>query len=291
MRCITSFFLNHHRVIYMKTTTISILGCGWYGLQLAKLLIQHDYLVKGSTTSPEKLSQLTQEGISAHLLELGTTESKIDPEFLESDLLIISIPPKKSASAQNIFVDKIKALIKALEGSSIQNVIFISSTAVYGDHNKSVNEDELPQPGTDSGKAMLQAETLLKTQRNFQTTILRFAGLVGPGRDPGRFFAGKTNIPNGQAPINLIHLKDCTALTLQIIKQNAYGYMFNVCCPDHPQKQLFYTQASINANLEKPGFLNELKDWKIIDGSFASKMLNYNYLVANWADWLKSYKL
>ncbi|MBE9600992.1 SDR family oxidoreductase [Pedobacter sp. MC2016-24] len=269
---------------------ISILGCGWYGLELAKLLIEKKYLVKGSTTSPAKLHLLDQEGIAAHLLDLGVNEAQIDTDFFESDVLIISIPPKKSASEQHLFVDKIKQVIKAINCSTIQNVIFISSTAVYGDHNKSVNEDELVKPVTDSGKAIVTAEQLLKEQEGFQTTVLRFAGLIGPGRNPGRFFAGKTNIPNGAAPVNLIHLDDCISLTYQIIKQNAYGYTFNACSPDHLQKQDFYTQASLKAGLEKPVFINELKDWKIIDGSYTNKILNYNYLVASWGDWLKSDK-
>jgi nucleoside-diphosphate-sugar epimerase len=267
---------------------ISILGCGWYGLELAKLLIKRNYLVKGSTTSTQKLSLLEEVGISAYLINLGTAEVQIDPHFLESELLIICIPPKKSASEQNLYVYKIKQLIQAINSSPIQNVIFISSTAVYGDDNKTINENEPPQPITDSGKAILETEILLKAQDNFQTTILRFAGLVGPGRNPGRFFAGKTGIPNGSAPINLIHLDDCVSLTYQIITQNAYGYTFNACSPDHPQKQEFYTRASLTAGLEKPAFINELKDWKIIEDSLTSKLLNYNYLVANWADWLKS---
>jgi len=274
-----------------QTKTVSILGCGWYGMELAKLLRQQNYQVKGSTTSPEKLSTLAREGISAHLLLLGKEESQINVDFFESDLLIICIPPKKSASAQNIFVDKINQLIHLIKDSPIQNVIFISSTAVYGEQNKSVKEDEALSPVTDSGKAILEAENLLKAQNDFQTTIIRFAGLIGPGRDPGKFFAGKTELPNGRAPINLIHLDDCLSLTLQIILQNAYGHTFNACAPDHPQKQKFYTRASIKAGLQKPSFIDELKNWKIIDGTLATKILNYNYLVANWTQWLNSNKL
>jgi hypothetical protein len=42
--------------LYFKQThltkiTISIAGCGWYGLNLAKELLKNDYTVKGSTTT------------------------------------------------------------------------------------------------------------------------------------------------------------------------------------------------------------------------------------------------
>ena len=37
---------------------ISILGCGWLGLPLAKELLDRSFEVKGSTTSSNKLDQL-----------------------------------------------------------------------------------------------------------------------------------------------------------------------------------------------------------------------------------------
>ena len=44
-------------------TQISILGCGWLGLPLAKALLENSFLVNGSTTSIEKLSVLENSGI------------------------------------------------------------------------------------------------------------------------------------------------------------------------------------------------------------------------------------
>jgi len=35
-------------------TQISILGCGWLGLPLAKAILENEFSVKGSTTSREK---------------------------------------------------------------------------------------------------------------------------------------------------------------------------------------------------------------------------------------------
>ena len=42
---------------------VSILGCGWLGLPLAKALIGEGYTVKGSTTTPAKLNLLKEEGV------------------------------------------------------------------------------------------------------------------------------------------------------------------------------------------------------------------------------------
>ena len=66
-------------------TQISILGCGWLGLPLAKALLENGFLVKGSTTSVGKLSVLENLGIQAFQIELS--ETKIQGEvdsFLEN---------------------------------------------------------------------------------------------------------------------------------------------------------------------------------------------------------------
>ena len=42
----------------MSQLKIAIIGCGWLGLPLAKKLIKENFIVKGSTTSKEKISVL-----------------------------------------------------------------------------------------------------------------------------------------------------------------------------------------------------------------------------------------
>lgn len=271
--------------------TISILGCGWYGLELAKLLLQNGYNVKGSTTTPEKLSQLQATGIEPYLIDLNKANPIFENIFFQTDLLVVSIPPKRSEGIQYTFIEKIAELVKLVNKNKVPDLIFISSTAIYGDLNAEVDESTLPIPLTASGQAMLQAEQMLSKQKDFNTTIIRFAGLVGPGRDPGRFFAGKKDIPNGLAPINLIHLDDCLQLTLKIIQMRAFGYIYNACSPDHPEKQNFYTRAAEKSGFVAPEFISQLLDWKIISSIRVHKILGYNYLVTNWADWLSSAKL
>ena len=51
---------------------ISLLGCGWLGLPLAKALLTNDFYVKGSTTSEEKLSTLKSFGIDPFLIALDS---------------------------------------------------------------------------------------------------------------------------------------------------------------------------------------------------------------------------
>ena len=268
---------------------VSILGCGWYGLPLAQELIKKGYQVKGATTTPSKIELLRSEKIQPFLIDLQEQDENIDPEFFLADVLIVCIPPKRAAAEQGSYPSKIQKIIDAASEKPLK-VIFISSTSVYSDQGISVDEDSPTTAESASGKAIVLAEKLLSGHKNFQTTIIRFAGLVGPGRNPGRFFAGKSDIPNGQAPINLIHLDDCIQLTLSIIEQDAFGYTFNACSPDHPQKQLFYTKAAVASQLPAPEFIDELSSWKLVLSKNTGLLLNYKYMIDNWSDWLDQHK-
>ncbi|SHM12890.1 SDR family oxidoreductase [Mucilaginibacter sp. OK098] len=261
---------------------VSILGCGWYGKALAKSLLKNKVIVKGSATSPEKLQQLSDLGIIPCLVNFKAEGKDYDPEFFKCDILIISIPPKARQGEGKDYPPKIQRIINVINRHQIAKVIYISSTVVYGDSNGEVNELDSPKPDTESGKTLLEAENLFKLQIAFKTTIIRFAGLVGPGRHPGRFFAGKKGIPNGLAPVNLIHLEDCLGITLAVIEQDAFGGLINASSPDHPAKSDFYLQAALRAGLTAPEFINELNSWKLINSVPIREVLNYEFKVPAW---------
>lgn len=256
---------------------ISILGCGWYGTALAKALINQGEHVKGSTTSPHKKDVLAADGIEPYLANFLPGSESYDADFFNCDVLFVCIPPKSRAGEAAGYIYKMQRIIAAIRQSGIKNIIFISSTAVYADLNAEVDELSDPQPVSDAGRILLQVENLFKNETAFKTTIIRFAGLIGPGRDPGRFFAGKKDIPNGNATVNLIHLDDCIGLSLAVINKQAFGYLFNGCSPGHPTRSAFYTQASVNSGLEPPQFIPELKEWKIVKSVNTEAILGYHF--------------
>lgn len=267
---------------------ISILGCGWLGLPLAKALIEKNIKVKGSTTSVEKLSVLENTGIQPFLLALDS-ESVPDalPAFFEgSETLIIAIPPKLrgknkdySDANSNSFVKKIANLLPLIEQSSIQNLLFISSTAVYGDANATVNEDTKPIPVTESGKQLLTIENLLMENSHFKTTILRFGGLIGKDRHPARFLAGKENADNPEAPINLIHQDDCIGIIIKILETNTWGEILNAVTPYHPTREQYYIQKAVELNLVPPTFnYNNPSSGKTILSDKLREMLDYTFI-------------
>jgi hypothetical protein len=116
------------------------------------------------------------------------------PEFLYTDILIISFPPGIRAGKGEEYISQITVLADFIRQSALQHLIFISSTSVYPDLNKPVSEAEDLSDFTNSNP-LLQAENTLLALENKLITIVRFAGLVGGSRQPGRFFANKPRCP------------------------------------------------------------------------------------------------
>ena len=112
----------------------------------------------------------------------------------------------------------------------------------------------------------------------FSCISLRFAGLFGPGRDPGKFFTGKINIPNGLAPVNLLHLDDAVGMTMQLMENISNDKIINVVSQGHPSRMDFYSQAAKRSGLEPPIFVPECLQWKIVSSSYTGYRYKHNLL-------------
>jgi nucleoside-diphosphate-sugar epimerase len=274
-------------------TQISILGCGWLGLPLAKSLIaKKRYSVNGSTTSENKLQILKDAGINPFLvtLESESISEGIIPFLAKSEILIIDVPPKlrgtnsdSSDFSRKVFVEKIQTLIPFIEKSTVKKVLFVSSTSVYGDENGLVTEETIANPETESGKQLLLAEEILEKNSNFETTILRFGGLIGEDRHPVKFLAGKENLENPDAPVNLIHQNDCINIIEEIINQSKWNEVFNAVAPFHPTREEYYTQKAKEQDLVLPKFSTERSNIKkTISGEKIETSLNYEFKPENY---------
>lgn len=265
-------------------TQISILGCGWLGLALAKVLLENNFSIKGSTTSVEKLSILENLGIQPYLIALSEDKTTGNlSDFLEnSKILILDIPPKLRGNSKENFISKIQNIIPFIEKSTVENLIFISSTSVYGEDNLVVTEKTELNPDTESGKQLVQAERLLQSNPNFTTTILRFGGLIGEDRHPIKFLAGRKNIENPNAPINLIHQDDCIGIILRILKLNSWNETFNAVTPFYPSRKDYYTQKAIDLHLDLPEFNTENSNsGKTISSLKVENILEYRFKKPN----------
>lgn len=258
---------------------IGILGCGWLGLPLAKSLIEDKHTVFGTTTSYSKMELLQDANIVPFTIDLTENGIKgnIKSFLAELDLLIINVPPKLRSTPKESYIKKMQHLYDEIKKTRLDRIIFISSTSVYGDIEGRVTEDSPTRPNTESGEQLLAAENIFLNDVSLNTTIIRFGGLIGPSRHPVNFLAGKTDLSNGDDPVNLIHLNDCLGIIKLVIKGNWANKVVNGVYPLHPTKEAYYSSEAVKRGLLPPVYTKNLDE--IGNKSIESKYLNVkNYL-------------
>ena len=224
------------------------------------------YRLKTSTTSPARLPTLAALPSEAHIVDIGKPLDDIDA-FLQSSTLIVNITSKD--------IDGFERLVRKIEMSEIEAVLFVSSTSVYPDSCKLVSEtagEESPD------HPLVDIENLFLQSRQFRTTIVRFAGLIGGSRHPGRFFRGGKTVRNPDANVNLIHRDDCIDIIDRIVANGLWGETFNACADTHPSKREFYTQAAKMAGAPLPEFEDSgERSYKIVDNRKLKRVLGYAF--------------
>lgn len=242
----------------------SILGCGWLGVPLALGLIEKGHIVYGSTTSESRLSELKQNGIRPFLIDISDKDVDIS-DFLLSDILVIAVTSKS--------IESFKNLIYKIEKSQLRKVLFISSTSVYPNTNGIVTEKT-----ETNNSALSEIEKLFISNSFFESTVVRFGGLFGYSRKPGRFIKSNKIIDNPEGYINFIHQDDCIRIVEQIIEKNIWDETLNACCDDHPSRREFYTTQFKKLGREGIRF-NEQADnnYKIVSNKKMKELLNYKF--------------
>lgn len=245
--------------------SISILGCGWLGLPLAKHLINKGFEVKGSTSSEEKIFNLKNNGINSFKIFLNPELNEdFEHEFFNSEILIINIPPRRRDDIEEFHPMQFQHLLKQVENSIIKKIIFVSSTSVYASLNRIVSEKDDQIPEKSSGRALRQVERMIMNLENTSSCIVRFGGLIGYDRKPGRFFSSKKMNIDGESPVNLVHQDDCIGIIQHILENELYGEIYNGCSPEHPNRKDFYEAAAKIGEFPLPSFSAPKSPWKEI---------------------------
>ncbi|EIE55246.1 NAD dependent epimerase/dehydratase family protein [Escherichia coli AI27] len=279
---------------------VAIVGLGWLGMPLAMSLSARGWQVTGSKTTQDGVEAARMSGIDSYLLrmepELVCDSDELDA-LMDVDALVITLPARRSGPGDEFYLQAVQELvdsalahripriIQAVQelvdsalAHRIPRIIFTSSTSVYGDAQGTVKETTPRNPVTNSGRVLEELEDWLHNLPGTSVDILRLAGLVGPGRHPGRFFAGK-NAPDGEHGVNLVHLEDVIGAITLLLQAPKGGHIYNICAPAHPARNVFYPQMARLLGLEPPQFRNSLDSGKgkIIDGSRICNELGFEY--------------
>lgn len=260
--------------------TIAIAGLGWLGMPLAQKLMTLGYRVKGSVSTVKKATALQSKGIDAYAVNITEEGVLGTPKGLlkNTETLIIMIPPGLRRNSGANYVLKMSHFLDKVKESDITQVIFVSSTSVYGDDQGAITERDLPTPEHNAGKQLFEAEQLFFNAPGLETSIVRFGGLYGGTRQPIKFLAGRKDLSGGLALVNLIHRDDCIGILSEIIKQQHYGHIFNAVHPSHPLKKEYYVAKAKELGLEPPQYAaDEEVTYKQVDSLNLEMVLGYKF--------------
>lgn len=234
---------------------IGILGVGWFGLPLARRL-EAIHQVTGTTRS------LVNKSEKFRLLELNYPGLPTT-EMLKQDVLVLNIPP---------FNEQL-GWFKQWDWSQVARLIFISSTSVYGAHQLQSDEETTPEPDTNSGKLLLEQEQWFLNNAN--AIVVRFGGLLGGERHPGKHLSGRTNLAGALHPVNLVEREDALNFIELLIEQKPRHQLFNLVHPDHPTRQKYYQAYCREKGLPLPEFASDNSPGKQVNGLYTAEIFHF----------------
>ncbi len=242
---------------------MAILGTGWLGLPLAGKLVE-DQAVHATYRTSSNRKEIVAAGAVPHLVDLPVDAAAL-PALLENvAVLIVTLPPGGRRHGAATTAHYLNTLAPLRPFLADLHLIYTSSTGVYGKEATGiVTEDSPLAPDSHSSRAVAAAEAFFLRNAN-KCTILRLGGLYGPGRDPVRFFRRVEAIPDGDAPVNMVHLDEVLEAMRFIVKSGTTG-IFNVCSAQHPTKRDFYGSLYAAAGLPPKKVLSGGSSGKRID--------------------------
>lgn len=239
---------------------------GWLGIPLAKALKAAGITTKGTTTSPDKKQSLNDQGFICELLVLNPElKGHVPKTIFEASILFVNIPPSSRSKPSTYHPKQIEIIKMLAQKHGIKKIIYISSTSIYPSNNQVAKETDPIDFNNTGNPALLNAEKILWRDKTYDLTIIRFGGLLGDDRIPGKYFSGKENVA-GHPPVNYIHRKDAVRAVLWVIEKKLWNETFNVVCPVHPKKREVIEKNARNMDFPPPLSYEEPKTqkWKEI---------------------------
>lgn len=222
---------------------IGIVGCGWLGMPLA--------------------SELSKN----HKVQCYNRENTADDStFYSNDIIIICINTKDNYLQT---LKKISSLVK-----NTSSIILMSSTSVYKEFDKEVNEK------TKITKINLQkkAEDLVLSLKE-KVLILRIGGLMGNDRISGKW--KNINIFK-DGPVNYIHKEDVIGIVKHMINKYIQDGVYNLVAPIHPFRSSVHIKNSKKFSFHVGTF--EGVSHKIVSSKKLIEKIGYRFLYPNPLD-------
>lgn len=199
------------------TERVLLAGCGDLGMRVAQRL-----LARGDEVWALRRSAVDDGAHGVRWLRGDLTRAETLGQLPQGITRVVYAPTpgaREEAAYRAVFVDGLKHVLEAL-GASSPRVLFVSSSAVYGEHGDAwVDEATPPAPPGFNGRVLLEAEQWLTTQA-LPSVSLRLAGIYGPGRLQliERLRAGAASVPRDPPHwSNRIHVDDAAGAIVHLL--------------------------------------------------------------------------
>lgn len=255
---------------------LSIVGLGWFGLELAKAL-NEKFEVFGTKRD------VSDQQSAIHTLPLSFLPEPLGTPLFDvfnADILVFNLPPNtRNQNAESDYRKIMDAVLDAIGLSPVKRAVFVSSTGIFGENEGPVDEKTLPLPSTAGGRILFEAEKRFLSISSCETLILRPAGLVGGNRHPAKFLAGRKSIAGRKNPVNLVYRDDLIRMASALLSAKKLpGRVFHAAAGGHPSKEEYYTTMAAKLNLEIPSFdQNDIASGKEIDAKWSKEKLGVKF--------------
>ena len=222
--------------------TLLCLGHGYTANALAARLVPLGWNVIGTCRNAQRADDLAQEGVTPL-----QWPGDLAPALARATHILASAAPDAGGDPF------LQLAGDALRAANPNWIGYLSTTAVYGDHQGGWVDEDTP---TTPQSTRAQQRVLAEGQwLDLQAHIFRLAGIYGPGRGPFekvRDGSARRIIKPGQV-FSRIHVADIANTLLASIARPHPGRIYNVCDndPAPPEDVLSYA-AQLLGLLEPP---------------------------------------
>ena len=230
-----------------------IVGCGFLGKYLAKLLVraeQHPLCIVKSESSQSSLFSNGYQALTADLDDhlLG----KNLPALAGSQIYYLAPPSNNDAEDH-----RIDNFLQQCKSSPPNRFVYISTSGVYGDCKGQIVTEESPlAPLSERAKRRVYAEASLISfcnQYQCEYIILRVGGIYGAERLPIHRLKDITVIDPSEAPSsNRIHVSDLAKICHIAMNADIKNEIFNVSDGHSTTMTDYYFQIADLANQARP---------------------------------------
>ncbi|MFJ6003237.1 NAD-dependent epimerase/dehydratase family protein [Arthrobacter sp. NPDC092385] len=196
--------------------TVLIAGCGDLGTEVGLRLAARGERVVGLRRSAERIPAGI-EGVAADLTQ------PLPPLPPDTDVVVIATAAgdRSEAAYRSAYVESTRNVLDALERDGLhpRRILFVSSTAVYGDFDGGLVTEESPaESAAPTARLIREAEQVL-LGRSDRGTVLRLSGIYGPGRTRliDQVKGGTAVLPAEPQWTNRIHRDDAAAAIVHLV--------------------------------------------------------------------------